>query len=235
MNDGRVKWVNEIGRTEYDELGKPLRAFGTVQDITERKLVEENLRDRNFFIETVLDNLPIGLAINRIQEGVSTYVNRQFESIYGWPKEEITNIESFFEKVYPDPEYRNKLKTQVLTDIATGDPARMRWENIEATAKDGTKRIIVAQNIPLVEQNIMISTVQDETQRVLAEKQRNNLQSELAQAQKMESVGRLAGGVAHDYNNMLSVISGYTELALEKLQPGDPLHTDLTEVYKAAG
>ncbi len=60
------------------------------------------------------------------------------------------------------------------------------------------------------------------------------LEQQLHQAQKMESVGRLAGGVAHDYNNMLSIIIGYAELALAKLDPADTLHGDITEIYDAA-
>ncbi len=65
-------------------------------------------------------------------------------------------------------------------------------------------------------------------------KDREDIQSQLIHAQKMESVGRLAGGVAHDYNNILSVIIGFSEMALEKVRPEDPLHEDLQEIYAAA-
>lgn len=64
--------------------------------------------------------------------------------------------------------------------------------------------------------------------------ERKKLEAQLHQAQKMELIGRLAGGVAHDYNNMLSVIIGYVELALEKAAPGSALHDDLQEILSAA-
>jgi PAS domain S-box-containing protein len=74
----------------------------------------------------------------------------------------------------------------------------------------------------------------DITERKKGEEERAKLQEQLYQAQKMESVGRLAGGVAHDFNNMLQAILGYTEMVLEGLPPEGPLHDDLNEVLKVA-
>ena len=182
---------------------------------------------RSHFIQAILDNLPIGLAVNYIEEGTATYMNKKFEEIYGWPKQELENIGEFFHKIYPDPEYREKLMKQILEDIKSEDPEKMVWEGIEITRKDGKKRIISAKNIALYEQNLMISTVQDITEK-------KTLQSQLNQAQKMESVGRLAGGVAHDFNNMLGVILGHAEFALEKAAENHDLYTDLKEIQTAA-
>ncbi|MBM4165077.1 MAG: PAS domain S-box protein [Lentisphaerae bacterium] len=76
--------------------------------------------------------------------------------------------------------------------------------------------------------------VRDVTQRKKAEMEREQLQIQLHQAQKIESVGRLAGGVAHDFNNMLQIILGHTDLAMEQIEAGTPLHADLMEVRNAA-
>jgi len=74
----------------------------------------------------------------------------------------------------------------------------------------------------------------DITERKRAEEEQRKLQEQLAQIQKFESVGQLAGGVAHDFNNMLSVILGHAELALMKMEPDQPLFDRLQEIRKAA-
>jgi PAS domain S-box-containing protein len=174
-----------------------------------------------------LDNLPIGLAVNYIDQGKTTYMNKEFERIYGWPKEELENINDLFEKVYPDKEYREKIKSKMLADVHSGDIAKMEWDGVEATGKNGQERIISAKNIPLYEQNLMISTVQDITES-------RNLQARLQQAQKMEAIGNLAGGIAHDFNNILFPIMGLSELLMDDLPPDSIEHGNVREIFKAS-
>lgn len=83
-------------------------------------------------------------------------------------------------------------------------------------------------------QEYVFSFISDITARKRGEEEKDHLQTQFLHAQKMEAVGRLAGGVAHDFNNMLSVIIGYGELAKSELSPQDPLHFKIEEILKAA-
>ncbi|MDY0162914.1 response regulator [Desulfobotulus sp.] len=103
--------------------------------------------------------------------------------------------------------------------------------------KDGEVLFVRTQGILLHREGkkpLVFATVQDVSERKKAEQEKEKLQAQLFQAQKMESIGRLAGGVAHDFNNMLGVIMGYADLALMSLQPGDPLWAKLEEIRNAA-
>ena len=231
--NGSYFWASDSTRAVFDQNGKIVQYEGNVSDINIRKeaesiriKIEEELRKRNNFIETIMDNLPIGLAVNYIDEGKAIYINKIFEKIYGWPKEELQNIEEFFNKIYPDNEYRDQIKSMILSDINSGDPERMQWEGIEITNKSGQKRIVTAKNIPLYEQNLMISTVQDITESA-------SLQTRLQQAQKMEAIGSLAGGIAHDFNNILFPIMGLSELLMEDLPHGSPEYGNVQQIFIA--
>lgn len=79
----------------------------------------------------------------------------------------------------------------------------------------------------------VFGTIQDITRQEAAEEEAETLRRQLGRAQKLESVGRLAGGVAHDINNMLSIINGYAEMAFHGLSPSSPLYENLREIHKA--
>ncbi|MES2003230.1 MAG: PAS domain S-box protein [Bacteroidota bacterium] len=154
-----------------DDAEQVIGIVVTARDITEetnlqnkQQLLFNELKQRNVFIETILQHIPIGIAVNKINEGTATFVNRLFSEVYGWNEKDLTDIDSFFEKVYPDPAYRKEITERIVTDIQSGDPERMSWNGISITTESGEKRIINAKNIPLPEQNLMISTVMDITQ-----------------------------------------------------------------------
>jgi len=194
---GSYSWIRPDGKDNIIEFigvpvmwrGKPY-TIGMDRDITESKKAEaeliaakekaeengqelkfrnEELLSKNRFIQTILDNLPIGLSLNNIHEGDVTFMNKKFQEIYGWSSDEIKSVATFFDKIYPDVNYRNKMIDRIMGDIHSGDPEKMHWEDIVVTQKDGTQRIINAVNIPLIEQNTMVSTVVDITERKLAE------------------------------------------------------------------
>jgi PAS domain S-box-containing protein len=142
-----------------------------VRDISERKRAQDELRGQKEFIEKVLDNLPIGLAVSSVADGRGKYANKRFEEIYGWPLRKMRTLDEFFRRVFPDEGARAEIKRRFLDDIGSGDPERMRWSGIEVTSQDGRKRVVDAVNIPLPEHGLMISTVQDVTERTLAEEQ----------------------------------------------------------------
>ncbi|TYP92153.1 PAS domain S-box-containing protein [Fodinibius salinus] len=155
------KYIRAIGIPISDKSGETEKLLGVVQDITDRKTTEIELERRNKFIEITLENLPIGVAVNTIDSGKVTFINDKFSEIYGWPKEILTDVDSFFEHVYPDEENRSQVKEEVLTDMQSGDPSRMHWENIPITTQDGQQRVVNNRAIPLYDQNLTISTVID--------------------------------------------------------------------------
>jgi len=157
-----TKFPAEVSSVVFKDREGHERTSMIIRDMTERRLVEEALRRRNQYIESILDNMPIGFAANTIDDGAVRYLNRRFTEIYGWPREVLTDVDRFFACVYPGPE-GEKLKARVMEDMQSGDPARMIWSDLRITTQSGENRYISAQNIPILEQNLMVSTVWDVT------------------------------------------------------------------------
>ncbi len=166
--NGTVKWLKGLGKPFNNHDGSTFWD-AIILDVTEENTTLESLKERNKFIEKTLDNLPIGIAVNKIDTGEATIMNKKFMEVYGWPKEELLDIEKFFKKIYPDSSYREFIKNKILSDIQSGDMNRMSWEGIKITRKDGEERIVNAKNIPLADQNLMISSVIDVTEKQRSE------------------------------------------------------------------
>lgn len=144
-----------------DELGSLAKDINHMIDSLH--LSQKQLSNKSEFIEKVMSNLIIGVAVNEISTGKAIYMNKAFENIYGWNKDILTSVDSFFNNVYPDAEVREKLKKRIISDMESGDPKRMNWEGLEITRSDGEKRFVDAKNISLSDQDLMVSTVIDVT------------------------------------------------------------------------
>ena len=190
--------------------------LGTVTDITERRLAEKELQNKNTFIQTVLDNLSIGVALNKIDDETTFYMNKKFEEIYGWPKEELKNVVTFFEKVYPDKQYRKEMISKIISDMQSGDPARMHWEDCIITHKDSSMHIVNAVNIPLFEQNTMVSTVFDITER---KRMMEELIFAKDKAEKSEKVKtEFLAQMSHEIRTPINIILGFNSFIKEELK-----------------
>ena len=124
-----------------------------------------------------------------------------------------------------------------LEAAGQADPDRSRTVELEHYTKDGQSIWVEVVFSLLRDENGrptgILTVGRDVTAHKQADMEREHLEEQLRQSQKMEAVGQLAGGVAHDFNNMLSVINGYAEMTLESIPPDDPLHAQVREIMKA--
>lgn len=168
-HNGEYRWLQDDGCPRYNTAGEFIGYIGYCLDVTERMQADEELKKRNAFVETLLENAPIGFAVNAMDDGRFTYISRRFADIYGVPPGTLEAVGDFFEKVYRDPLHREQIRARVMADIASGDAARMHWEDVPLITHDGERRFVSAANIPLPEQSLMISIVWDVTDRHLME------------------------------------------------------------------
>ncbi|MGA7906018.1 MAG: PAS domain S-box protein, partial [Candidatus Sulfotelmatobacter sp.] len=222
--DGSQFWGNMVLTAVRNQKGE-LHGFSKItRDITDRKRADEALTMAEQKYRQIFEEAIIGI-FQSTPDGRLISANPAMAHLYGYesPEEMMGSIADVRTQLYVDPTRRDEFK-RLLQEKGV-----VKHFELQVYRKDGRK-IWLSVNARAVRIGGVVvryeGTFEDISERKL-------LEDQLRQAQKMEAIGRLAGGVAHDFNNALAVITGYGDLLQLQLPPGDPLRKHAEEVGKA--
>ena len=193
-------------------------------DLSERKQAETALLDSEKKARAIFERSPVGIILLDNQSTVLD-CNEHFAAIFEVPRERYLGIK-LLDHLPDGPVRRHLLETMASEGIH-------RFEDQHISIFSG-KQVFLSIVTERIDPALLIVAMTDITEQKQAALLQEKLQEQLLQAQKMESVGRLAGGVAHDFNNMLTAILGHTELAKIRCKPSEPIYADLKVIENAA-
>jgi PAS domain S-box-containing protein len=227
--DGTQVVVASRWSLQRDEQGRPVAILETNNDVTERKRTEEALREREGRIRRLVESNVIGVIFWDLAGGI-TDANGAFLQSVGYSREHLLSGNVSWAGMTP-PEYRaaDEKAIDELMQSGTCQPFEK-----ELIGKDG-RRVAVLIGGAIIEgsKGQGVSFVLDLTQRRRTEEALQRSEQRLRQAEKMEAIGRLAGGVAHDFNNILGAILGYGEMAQKTLGEGNGVRRYVDQVMQA--
>jgi PAS domain S-box-containing protein len=204
-------------------------------DVTEHRRAEEALRESEARYRELVENAN-SIILRMDKTGTITFINEFAQQFFEYHGKEILG-QNVIGTIVPESDSSGRDLREMILDIGRHPERYVANEN-ENMKRDGTRVWVSWTNKPMTDSSGMVNEILcvgiDATARKLAEEEKEKLLVQLNQAQRMESVGRLAGGVAHDFNNMLGVILGHAEMGLLKLDPAHPLCSDLLAIRNAA-
>ncbi len=200
-----------------------MRAWGIVREEEKRKKMEEALRASEDRYRFLFEAAPVGIALTN-SEGRIRDANSFLLKILGYTVEEARNLT--VEAVYVNPDDRLR-----LLDAMQLHGYLREWE-VLFRRKDGSvfDGLLDARKIEYGGEPLFLTTIRDITDLRRGEGERKVLEERLSRMEKMESLGMLAGGVAHDLNNVLGILVGYSELLLDDLDPDSPLREHVRNI-----
>ena len=232
--DGGYLEVQDRGRFVRDGAGRAVRMVGSMVDISERKRAEAVLRESEARHRAVIESA-MDAFVSMDHEGRVTEFNPAAERMFGVARADVLGQE--LASVIVPPAYRDAHRQGLTRYLATGE-STIIGGRIEVTAlrADGTEfPVELTVTAPRVGGPPAFGAyVRDLTEQRRADTARASLEMQLQQSQKMEAIGRLAGGVAHDFNNLLTVITGRAHMLLGRLKAGEPMHRDVELIQKTS-
>jgi PAS domain S-box-containing protein len=215
--DGTVRFV-EVRLCRYGNVSLVI-----FTDLTERRRSQEALRENETRLLRIMEALPVMIAA--LDEGARfVYWNRECERVTGFSASEMIGNPAGFALLFPDEKNRTQALAARLRDSVPTEP----WH---ITRKDGVVRTVrwcrVSNQLPVpgwARWGVGIDLTEQ-----------YQLEEQLRQAQKMQAIGQLAGGVAHDFNNVLTVINGYSDLLLRRVAESDSGYAMIAAVRSAGG